>query len=164
MQYKQSVEVIKTIETSTDKVWDIISEPGHLELVHPFAKSHTVTTWPGPESKDILVYLSGLRYEREFLSWEEGKGYSLKIGGKNSKKSKVIWKISPDVDNASLSITIYPHFLANTPKLISLLPYKFLINPKLKSYLNSVLSGINYYAVEQKPVPKNHFGNHKWFS
>jgi len=48
--------------------------------------------------------------------------------------------------------------------LISLLPYKFLINPKLKSYLNSVLSGINYYAVEQKPVPKNHFGNHKWFS
>ena len=164
MKYKQSIQVIKEINATEDELWDVISQPGHLELTHPFSKSHSVTSWPGVESNDVLIYLSGLRYERYFTDWSEGNGYTLQIGGREGKKSKVIWEISSEENKTFLSITIYPHFLANAPRFLSFLPYKLLLRPKLTSYLNSVLGGINYYLIEKEPVPKNHFGTHKWFS
>ena len=164
MKYKQSIQVIKEINATEDELWDVISQPGHLELTHPFSKSHSVTSWPGVESNDVLIYLSGLRYERYFTDWSEGNGYTLQIGGREGKKSKVIWEISSEENKTFLSITIYPHFLANTPRFFSFLPYELLIRPKLTSYLNSVLGGIDYYLVQKESVPKNHFGTHKWFS
>ena len=164
MKYKQSIQVIKEINATEDELWDVISQPGHLELTHPFSKSHSVTSWPGVESNDVLIYLSGLRYERYFIDWNEGNGYTLQIGGREGKKSKVIWEISSKENKTFLSITIYPHFLANTPRFFSFLPYELLIRPKLTSYLNSVLGGIDYYLVKKESVPKNHFGTHKWFS
>ena len=164
MKYKQSIQVKKEINATEDELWDVISQPGHLELTHPFSKSHSVTSWPGVESNDVLIYLSGLRYERYFTDWSEGNGYTLQIGGREGKKSKVIWEISSKENKTFLSITIYPHFLANTPRFFSFLPYELLIRPKLTSYLNSVLGGIDYYLVKKESVPKNHFGTHKWFS
>ena len=164
MKYKRSIQVVKQINATEEELWDIISEPGHLELTHPFSKSHSVTSWPGVESNDVLIYLSGLRYERYFTDWSEGNGYTLQIGGREGKKSKVIWEISSEENKTFLSITIYPHFLANTPRFFSFLPYELLIRPKLTSYLDSVLGGIDYYLVEKESVPKNHFGTHKWFS
>lgn len=164
MKYKQSIQVVKEINATEDELWDVISQPGHLELTHPFSKSHSVTSWPGVESNDVLIYLSGLRYERYFTDWSEGNGYTLQIGGREGKKSKVIWEISSEENKTFLSITIYPHFLANTPRFFSFLPYELLIRPKLTSYLNSVLGGIDYYLVKKESVPKNHFGTHKWFS
>ena len=164
MKYKQSIQVVKEINATEDELWDVISQPGHLELTHPFSKSHSVISWPGVESNDVLIYLSGLRYERYFTDWSEGSGYTLQIGGREGKKSKVIWEISSEENKTFLSITIYPHFLANAPRFLSFLPYKLLLRPKLTSYLNSVLGGINYYLIEKEPVPKNHFGTHKWFS
>ena len=38
------------------------------------------------------------------------------------------------------------------------------IGPQLRKYLSSVLKGFNYYIMEGKPVQKNQFGTHKWFS
>ena len=164
MKYKRSIQVVKQINATEEELWDVISEPGHLELTHPFSKSHSVLSWPGVESKDVLIYLSGLRYERYFTNWNEGIGYTLQIGGREGKKSEVIWEISSEENKTFLSITIYPHFLANTPRFFSFLPYELLIRPKLTSYLDSVLGGIDYYLVEKESVPKNHFGTHKWFS
>ena len=63
-----------------------------------------------------------------------------------------------------LSIEIFTHGLKYWPGLFYLFPYLFIINPKLKSYLNSVLGGIDYYLNEKTPVPKNYFGSHRWFS
>ena len=52
----------------------------------------------------------------------------------------------------------------NYSKILSYLPYKFIVKPKLKTYLNSVIMGINYYLVKNKTVEKNMFGKHEWFS
>jgi hypothetical protein len=164
MKYNQSVQVVKQINATEEEIWDVISQPGHLELTHPFSKTHSTISWPGIGAKDVLTYLSDLRYERYFTDWHEGKGYTLLIGGREGKKSKVLWEISSDENNTFLSITIYPHFLANAPRFFSFLPYELLIRPKLTSYLNSVLGGVNYYLVEKESVPKNYFGPHKWFS
>lgn len=115
MKYKQSVRVVKQMNTTEEELWDVISQPGHLELTHPFSKSHSVISWPGVGSKDVLIYLSGVRYERYFTDWNEGKGYILQIGGKKGKKSKVIWEISSEEKfrNGVSPSTATPHTTAS---------------------------------------------------
>ena len=54
--------------------------------------------------------------------------------------------------------------MARYPKIISFLPYKFYVKPKLRSYLNSVIKGIDWYLRRGEEVPRNRFGKHAWFS
>ena len=77
------------IDSSVASIWEIITKPKNLELVHPFCKSNETIDWPGVGSKDILVYHSGLKYIREFMTWDKEKGYSLLIGEKNKDRSFV---------------------------------------------------------------------------
>ena len=152
------------IDATKSQIWELISSPSNLELFHPFCKSNKVIIWPGKKSIDKLVYLNGLTYIRAFYSWEKLKGYSLFIGEKGKEKSYVVWEISTKNESVYLKITVYPYFLQNMPKIISFLPYKFIVIPALESYLKSVIGGINYYFKTKKIVPKNYFGKHKWFS
>ena len=152
------------LEFDKEKVWSIISKPGHLNEVHPFCKSNKVIIWPGKKSIDKLVYLNGLTYKREFYSWEKSKGYSLFIGEKEKEQSYVVWEIFDINESNYLKITVYPYILRDMPKLISYLPYKFIVIPTLESYLKSVIRGVNYYLTTKNKTPKNYFGYHKWFS
>ncbi len=161
---KWKVYYEEKINSSLDSLWELISSPSNLELFHPFCKSNKVIIWPGEKSIDELVYLNGLTYKREFYSWEKLKGYSLFIGEKGKEQSYVVWEIFDKNGSNYLKITVYPYFLRNMPKLISYLPYKFIVIPALESYLKSVIGGINYYLNTKKRVPKNYFGEHKWFS
>ena len=113
---------------------------------------------------DVLEYLNGLKFIREFQTWNPGKGYSLLIGTKNGKKSYVEWKIRSKNKKQYLSITVYTHYMIKYPKFISFFPYEFMVKPNLKKYLESVIGGINYYLTKNKTVPKNNFGEHNWFS
>ena len=80
--YGKSKPIIKKLDFSKDEVWNLITTPNYLNETHPFCKNNTVVTWPGVGSKDILEYLSGLTFEREFTQWDEN-GYDLIIGTKN---------------------------------------------------------------------------------
>ena len=161
-KYKAEFEL--KIDATRSQIWELISSPANLELFHPFCKSNKVIIWPGKKSIDELVYLNGLTYKREFYSWEELKGYSLFIGEKEQEQSYVVWEIFDKNESNYLKITVYPYFLRNMPKLISYLPYKFIVIPALESYLKSVIGGINYYLTTKTKTPKNYFGHHKWFS
>ena len=145
------------------KVWSIISKPENLNLVHPYCKKNIVLEWSNKSHKDSLEYLNGVKLFREFTRWEEENGYELLIGKKNGDKSKVIWEITGD-EKSKLKITIYPHVFRKKNIFQYVFLYFFVLKPGLKKYLNSVLNGYNYYLVNQKAVPKNHFGHHKWFS
>jgi len=159
-----SIKREKKLDHSVEDVWNLISTPSYLELVHPFCKSNTTESWFGVGSKDTLVYLNDLTFIREITAWDEMKGYELTIGRENGRKSKVAWKIYSENNQTMLSIEISTHGLKYWPGLFYLFPYLFIINPKLKNYLNSVLGGIDYYLNEKTPVPKNYFGSHRWFS
>ena len=154
----------KIISSSKKELWELISSPEHLNLVHPFCKSNESIEWDKKNSKDVLVYLNGMVYFRDFTFWDDENGYELMIGRKRGKKSRVVWKIKSDDKSVSLRITVYPYLFSNWPRIISLIPYKLIISPLLKSYLKSVIGGINYYLINKKPVEKNHFGKHIWFS
>ena len=147
------------------KVWEIISAPGNLELCHPFCAQNPVRVWPGPGSRDEVHYLSGWVYERRFLRWYDGIGYDLEIGRSGGKKSAVSWRISPvDEDTCVLKITVCPHILQNWPTMIRWMPFVLRIRPMLRKYLESVVGGFEWYALRGDPVPRNHFGHHPWFS
>ena len=154
----------KKMGGSKEDVWRVISMQNNLNYVHPFCKKNEIISWDGEKSKDILVYLNGLTFIREFLTWEENSGYSLIIGEKNKQKSYVEWKIDSIDDDTYLTITVYPYFIKNLPKFITFFPYHLLVIPKLNSYLKSVINGIDYYIKTKKPIPKNYFGKHDWFS
>ena len=70
---------------------DAIKKPGCLEDFHPFCYSNKVLSWPGNNSEDELIYLSGVRYKRRFFNWTEN-GYDLEIGG-SKRKAIVNWII-----------------------------------------------------------------------
>ena len=95
-QYKKTwpISVEKEIDASTEKIWNIISKEGNLNLVHPFCKNNYALAWASENSVDVLEYLNGLTFIREFQTWTPGQGYSLLIGTKNGKKSYVEWKIT----------------------------------------------------------------------
>ena len=154
-----------SLKNQSEDIWKAISSHGNLNLFHPFC--HTNKVIEGDKysiKKDILIYLNGVVFEREFYQWDEMNGYELMIGKKNGKKSKVVWKISETKNYTSLIINVFPY---KTDKINSLLypfVFHFYIKPKLKSYLKSVLKGLKFYLNNNKKVVNNQFGKHSWFS
>ena len=50
MQNKLSNLSVKSevkLNIELEKVWDLLSKPSHLELFHPFCKSHKIIIWNG---------------------------------------------------------------------------------------------------------------------
>ena len=114
--------------------------------------------------EDKIIYLNERTYIRRFVSWRNLEGYDLWIGDSNKNQSFVEWRLEKVGTGSKLTITVYPFLLSSWPKVFSFLPYFLYINIKLKSYLFSVLSGIEWYVQKKTPVPKNQFGRHSWFS
>ena len=154
----------KLYKCSKEVLWETISSPNYLNNTHPYCKNNSVITWEKDLHEDQLVYLNGLTYQRKFSTWVPDEGYDLWIGSNNNNQSFVEWRIKEESSGVRLSITVYPFFLSTWPKILSFLPYFLYINIKLKSYLNSVLSGIEWFIEENTPVPRNKFGKHSWFS
>ena len=156
-----------TFKCSSERLWDLISSPGCLELFHPYCQENKVISWEnGKNKKDYIIYLNGLKYYREFFKWEEKKCFELFIGKLNGKKSKVKWEIinSKKKEHSILEIEVYPYKTSKMPRfIIYSIVFTIYIKPMLKKYLKSVLSGINWYLNKESPVPKRHFGNHSWF-
>ena len=135
----RSISFTKKIDSSAKDLWEIISKPGNLNFIHPFCKQNDIIEWNKKESKDVLVYLNGLTYFREFTEWHDQKGYSLLIGRKRGHKSKVNWEITTSNNSVYLTITVYPFLLNNWPSLFSYLPFVIYIKPQMKKYLNSYI-------------------------
>jgi len=151
-------------ECSIEKLWEIVSSPNYLNNVHPFCRENSIIHWDNDKHEDKIVYLNDRTYIRRFVSWRTFEGYDLWIGDNNKDQSFVEWRLEKIDNGSKLTITIYPFLLSTWPKVFSFLPYFLYINIKLKSYLFSVLSGINWYIKEKTAVPKNQFGKHTWFS
>ena len=91
------------INASTSKIWKMISEPGNLNLCHPFCKSNTVEKWNDVGAVDFIEYYNGLTMKRLFTSWTPKEGYELIIGKGNQGVAKVKWEINPKNKQSSSS-------------------------------------------------------------
>ena len=65
-KYNQSITVTKKINSSKKEIWNHISSPAYLNLSHPFCKENKVISWKDNNRSDILIYLNGLVYIRNF--------------------------------------------------------------------------------------------------
>ncbi len=153
-----------TYDYSVENLWKVVSSPNYLNNVHPFCKENSIIKWNNDHHEDKILYLNNKTYIRKFVSWKALKGYDLWIGDNNKDQSFVEWRLEKAGNRSKLTITVYPFLLSTWPRILSFLPYFLYINIKLKSYLFSVLSGIDWYIKENTPVPKNQFGKHSWFS
>ncbi len=153
-----------TYDYSVENLWKVVSSSNYLNNVHPFCKENSIIKWNNDHHEDKILYLNDKTYIRKFVSWRALKGYDLWIGDNNKDQSFVEWRLEKVGNRSKLTITVYPFLLSNWPRVLSFLPYFLYINIKLKSYLFSVLSGIDWYIKENIPVPKNQFGKHSWFS
>ena len=153
-----------TYDYSVENLWKVVSSPNYLNNVHPFCKENSIIKWNNDHHEDKILYLNEKTYIRKFVSWRALKGYDLWIGDNNRDQSFVEWRLEKVGSRSKLTITVYPFLLSTWPRILSFLPYFLYINIKLKSYLFSVLSGIDWYIKENTPVPKNQFGKHSWFS
>ncbi len=152
------------ILSSIDNVWEILSKDSHLELVHPFCKTHKKIVWNKQEKKDMIVYLNGLIYFRTFYDWREKQGFKLMIGKKNGKKSRVVWDLRSSKQGVVLSIIVTPYISKKYNKVLSFMLMKIYVIPLLNYYLENVTKGIKSYVENGIPIKKNQFGKHKWFS
>ncbi|MDJ0910475.1 MAG: hypothetical protein QNI99_14855 [Woeseiaceae bacterium] len=163
--FRWPVSARQTIGAPAADVWSAIAASGNLESCHPFCAENPVRIWPGPGSIDEVHYLNGIVYERRFQSWYEGEGYDLEIWHKQQKLADVIWRIEPTGDESSvLEITVLPLGLQNLPTWLRWAPHVFVLRPRMKSYLQSVVRGFEWYVTRGESVPRNQFGTHPWFS
>ena len=144
-----------------DVVWEIISSKNALELFHPYCLKNDVIDY---KKKDKIVYLNGLTYYREFSAWIPNNGFELSIGKKGGKKSKVRWEIKILDIGCEVKISIFPYRSSKISKYFYPVINFFIVKPKLRKYLHSVLTGLKFYLDTNIKVKKNQFGKHSWFS
>ena len=166
--FKWPISSSINIDASVSDVWDAITTPGNLNDCHPFCEKNTVVNWSEETSKDIILYYNGRELERNFFDWEIEEGYKLMIGRPGGRQTEVHWEINPIAisgkEKSVLRITLLVPHLQNTSVLIRWAPHFFYIRPKMKKYLDSVLQGFEYFIKTGKPVVRNQFGSHSWFS
>jgi len=153
------------IAAPASDVWSAIAAPGNLEACHPFCAANPVTNWPGADSVDAVHYLNGVVYERRFKAWYDGEGYDLEIYSRGRRIASVTWRIVRiDDRNSRLRITVLPHAFDDRSAIVRWFAYRFVMRPKLRQYLESVTGGFDWFIAKGEPVPRNHFGEHPWFS
>ena len=150
-------------------VWDAISAPGNLEAAHPYVRANPVERWPGVGSCDRIVYYSGLRMTRRFLTWHDGAdgvlGYDLDIWHRPSSVSHVRWRVTPaGAGRSTLAITVWPYLLAGWPPVLRQLGQALGVRPFMAWYLRSVVRGFRHVVETGEPVRRNQFGPHPTFS
>lgn len=135
-----------SVPASAAQVFAVLERPGHLEPFHPFCRENTALVWDESERRDRIVYLNGLRLDRQFVQWSPGEGFELLIGGSVDKRSLVTWTLSDDSSASStITITVRPYIYAGKPRVTSAAINRLWIGPRLTSYLTSVENGLNQY-------------------
>lgn len=154
-----------TIAAPADNVWETIAAPESLLESHPYLTANPIDVWGDANSRDEVHYLNGVIYERLFRAWHEGIGFDLEICHRQIPLGWVSWRITPLTESSSkLQITVFPYAMQNLSPLLRWAPYLFLLRPRLRSYLSSVVRGFKWYIEKSEPVPRNQFGSHPWFS
>lgn len=146
-------------------VFAVLAKPNHLELFHPFCKKNETISWDRESRSDQIEYLNGTVLNRQFLSWIPNEGFDLLIGKSRARRSLVRWRLSEKSQNESeISISVHPYIYEHWSSWKTQILHYFWIRRRLRSYLGSVLGGLDYFLRFGKDTPKNFQGSHPWFS
>ena len=173
MQFNSDLPIYRvgeqmSIGVPVEKLWKLISMPENLNLCHPYCKKNTVQKWGGIGAKDTLEYYNGLTLVREFVEWNEGRGYKLIIGKNELATARVTWSVTEltkESSELSISIELLPDVaLRRFTPWLRILIRRFYFIPKMKHYIHNGVQGFKYDAEHKTPVSKNQFGYNPMFS
>ena len=154
-----------SLPASAAQAFSILERPGHLEPFHPFCQENTALAWDEFERRDRIVYLNGLRLDRQFVRWTPDEGFELLIGGSVEKRSLVTWMLRDDSSvSSTITITVRPYIYAGKTRVTNATLHALWIRPRLNAYLTSVVNGLNRYLETGERVARNAWGSHPWFS
>ena len=158
----------RQIAVSTEKVWEIISQPSHLSYCHPFCQKNPVEKWPGVGSKDTIYFYSGEVATRDFKKWIPGIGYDLELTLQNTGiQVHVEFRISSffkSPEKSLLQILLELINISSTSESFHSRYSYSLIRYSLNNYLDSVLKGYEHYITTKQATKRNQFGSHPIFS
>ena len=153
------------IDVSAEEVWEVIAEPGSLAHYHPFCAATDVERWPGTGSRDSIAYCSGIRYQRNFVSWQEGVGYDIELGDPPNQTARVLWRIEPTSQRTGrLSIEVFPLLKSDLSDEKKRVYQERLFGEVLQHYLECVVAGVKFFATTGNAVIKDQFGRNPLYS
>ena len=153
------------IDVPAEEVWAVIAEPGGLAHYHPFCAATEVERWPGTGSRDSITYYSGIRYQRNFVSWHEGIGYDIELGDPPDQTARVRWRIEPTSERTCrLSIEVVPLLRSDLSDEKKRAYQDRLFGEVLQHYLECVVAGVRFFATTGNAVTKDQFGTNPLYS
>ena len=165
LEHGRPVKSTVEIDVPTERVWEVIAEPGGLGRYHPFCAATEVERWPGPGSRDSITYHSGIRYQRNFVSWEEGVGYDIELGAPPNRTARVRWRIEPTSKRTcSLSIEVFPLLRSDLSDAKKRAYEDRFFGEVLQHYLGCVVAGVRFFATTGNEVTEDQFGRNPLYS
>ena len=165
LEHGRPLQATVGIDVPADEVWAVIAEPGNLARCHPFCAATEVERWPGTGSRDSITYYSGIRYRRNFVSWQEGVGYDIELGDPPNQTARVRWSIEPTSRRTCrLSIEVVPLLKPDLSEEKKRAYQERLFGEVLQHYLECVVAGVKFFATTGKAVIKNQFGRNSLYS
>jgi hypothetical protein len=165
LELGDAVSVSHIIAAASDRVWQVISQPGQLIRYHPFCQATTVIKWPDVGAKDTVTYYSGIHYERDFVTWIEGVGFDIEVGPPPHKTAQVEWRITELGEHQSeLASTVVPYLKADVSALRKQAYQQRFFSDTIAQYLESVVLGVGHVVTAGEAVQKNQFGTHPIYS
>ena len=153
------------IDAAAEEVWKAIAEPGNLGNLHPFCAATEVERWPGPGARDSITYHSGIRYQRNFVGWEEGVGYDVELGDPPHQTARVHWRIEPaSPETCRFSIEVFPLLKSGLGEEKKRAYQERLFGEVLQHYLDCVVQGVRFFATTGETVGKDQFGKNPLYS
>ena len=151
------------INCSKEKLWKVITAPGHLENYHPFCAYHKSESWDGVGCVDESKSNYGKIVRREVIEWNEGVGYTIKMLNPN-QKTRVRFEIGALEEEVQFQVNLTTNAYRKNPRPFWIFLAPLIIVPSYKKYFHSLLNGIKYYAETDKKVSRNQFGHHRNYS
>lgn len=153
------------INCSSKKIWNTLTQPGHLEKIHPFCEHHERIAYNGIGDKDSGRFASGKEVVREIVAWETGKSYTVLLKDLKKKETNITFSIEEmDTEKVNFSVHIQTKSFKNIPRIIWPWFAKRKILPVFKNYLHSLLNGTKYHLETGNNVSPNQFGPLKGYS
>jgi hypothetical protein len=140
------------IHCTKERLWNLITTPGHLKNVHPYCKNHFSDNWTGVGSTDTIVYKNDKIRNRTVRRWTPYELICLDVVDPvHNAVSFVEWKISNHHHNSScLSIKISTDSYKNIPRLVWPFYLRFKLKSRHERYLKVMLMGIQLACQNQK--------------
>jgi len=162
---RQNLEICAQIHIncSKEKLWKVITAPGHLEKYHPFCAYHKSERWNGVGCVDESKSNYGKIVRREVIEWNEGVGYTIKMLNPN-QNTTVRFEIGAVEEGVQFKVYLKTNAYRKNPRPFWIFLAPLMIVPSYKKYFHSLLNGIKYYAETDKKVSRNQFGHHRKYS